>query len=150
MNLRSRLARRDGAEINITPLVDVVFILLIFLLISTTFRTREHAFTIVLPKATEKRTLVSAKRPTVYVTREGAYYFYTPDRAQGGEVEGLPIKSLRDLQLRLEELRSRDPDTSISVKADSDTDYQKVMDVVNQCYRVGIERVSFPFQPARE
>ncbi|MBM4372731.1 MAG: biopolymer transporter ExbD [Deltaproteobacteria bacterium] len=147
MNLR-RAARRSEIGIDITPVVDVVFILLIFLLISTTFRTREHAFTIVLPRATETRSVVTAKRPTVYVTREGEIFLYVPSSEQGDAVEGVPIRSLDELEVRLERLREGNPQVGVSVKADSTTEYQRIMDVVNQCYRSGIERVFFPFRPA--
>ena len=149
MNLRRAARRTPGTGIDITPLVDVVFILLIFLLISTTFKTREHAFSIVLPRASETRAVVTAKRPTVYVTREGDIFLYLP--SDGSEsVEGLPVGSLSELELRLDRLKASSPGVGISVKADSATEYQRIMDVVNQCYRTGIERVFFPFRPARE
>ncbi|MBM4356184.1 MAG: biopolymer transporter ExbD, partial [Deltaproteobacteria bacterium] len=55
MNLRRGLKRRGvGAAIDITPLVDVVFNLLIFLLVSTTFKSQEQAFSIVLPVGDQK------------------------------------------------------------------------------------------------
>jgi len=149
MNLRRAKRRTPGPGIDITPLVDVVFILLIFLLISTTFKTREHAFTIVLPRASETRAVVTAKRPTVFVTRGGEIYLYLPSEG-AASVKGLPVGSLDELELRLDRLKASSPGVGISVKADSATEYQRIMDVVNQCYRTGIERVFFPFQPARE
>jgi len=150
MNLRQGTRRSPGPGIDITPLIDVVFILLIFLLISTTFKTRESAFRIVLPKASEKRAVVTARRPTIYVTREGEMFIYVPGAAGSDSVEGRPVGTLDELELRLERLREASPGVGISVKADSATEYQRIMDVVNQCYRTGIERVFFPFRPARE
>ena len=150
MNLRQGTRRSTVTGIDITPLVDVVFILLIFILVSTTFKTRENAFRILLPQASEKRAVVTAKRPTIYVTREGEMYLYVPTASGADTVEGRPVRTLDELQLRLERLKESNPGVGISVKADSSTEYQSIMDVVNQCYRTGIERVFFPFRPAQE
>ena len=94
MNLRQGTQRSPGPGIDITPLVDVVFILLIFLLISTTFKNRENAFRILLPQASEKRAVVSAKRPTIYVTREGEMFLYVPTADGTEAVAGLPVRTL--------------------------------------------------------
>ncbi|MFH1530404.1 MAG: biopolymer transporter ExbD [Pseudomonadota bacterium] len=150
MNLRQGTRRSPGPGIDITPLVDVVFILLIFLLISTTFKTRESAFRILLPKASETRAVVTAKRPTIYVTREGDMFLYVPAADGGDAVEGRPVGTLDELELRLERLKESNPGVGISVKADSATEYQRIMDVVNKCYLTGIEHVFFPFRPAQE
>ena len=153
MNFRGSTRHRGGAAIDITPLVDVVFILLIFLLISTTFRTREHAFTIRLPKANAQKAVVTVKRPTVYISSNGDYYLYLPngsaaDGAAEDSIDGLKVRSLDELELRLQKLKERQPSVGISVKADSSTEFQKIMDVVDQCYKSGIERVFFPFRSA--
>ncbi len=150
MNLRQGTRRTPGLGIDITPLVDVVFILLIFLLISTTFKTRENAFRILLPKASEKRAVVTAKRPTIFVTEGGDMFLYVPTAGGGDAIEGSPVRTLDELELRLDRLKDANPGVGISVKADSATEYQRIMDVVNKCYRTGIERVFFPFRPAQE
>ncbi len=53
MNLRP--AKKDNVELNITPLIDVVFLLLIFFMVSTTF-DRESEISITLPEASEEVT----------------------------------------------------------------------------------------------
>ena len=53
--------RRIEAVVDITPLVDVVFLLIIFLLITTTFKKKEHAFSLDLPTATEKELIVTVQ-----------------------------------------------------------------------------------------
>ncbi|MCK2182656.1 ExbD/TolR family protein [Halomonas getboli] len=63
--------RREAVEVNLTPLIDVVFLLLIFFMVSTTFETRQ-ALELVLP---ESVTGVAAETSpvTVVVTPEGEY-----------------------------------------------------------------------------
>lgn len=149
MNIRKGLGLKGSAGIDITPLVDVVFILLIFLLISTTFKKKEMAFPINLPTATEKTTTVVVERPTVFVTAAGEYYFYVASGDGSRPVDGIHVRSLDELKLRLEELKKRRPDISISVKGDNATTYQHIINVVNQCYQAGIRKVHFPFQQAQ-
>ncbi|HSH56982.1 MAG TPA: biopolymer transporter ExbD [Halomonas sp.] len=63
--------RRDPVEVNLTPLIDVVFLLLIFFMVSTTFETRQ-ALELTLPESLSG----SAAEPspvTLVVTAEGTY-----------------------------------------------------------------------------
>jgi biopolymer transport protein ExbD len=151
MNLRRNLPQTSGTVIDITSLVDVVFILLIFLLISTTFKKNERAFQINLPTATEKSVAVTVQRPTVFITEEGEYYFYAPSGVASKSVNrGVRVRTLEELKLRLQQLKERDPGAGVSVLGDVNTKYQRIVDVVNQCYQSGIRRVHFPFQPSSD
>ncbi|MFP4137765.1 MAG: ExbD/TolR family protein [Halomonas sp.] len=63
--------RRDPVEVNLTPLIDVVFLLLIFFMVSTTFETRQ-ALELTLPESVSG----AAAEPspvTLVVTAEGGY-----------------------------------------------------------------------------
>ena len=66
MNLRPE--RRDDVELNITPLIDVVFLLLIFFMVSTTFE-RESEINITLPEASEEYT--EAKPDAIEIAVDG-------------------------------------------------------------------------------
>ncbi len=148
MNLTKGLARRrQPGAIDITPLVDVVFILLIFLLVSTTFKTRENAFSIVLPVGDQKSRVTKVKRPTVFVTRTGQYIFYTQGEDPSQPVSGTRHVSLRELSRAISGLVDESgANVSVSIKGDAGANYQNIMDVVNECYRHGIERVYFPYK----
>lgn len=148
MNLKKGLTRRrQPGAIDITPLVDVVFILLIFLLVSTTFKTRENAFSIVLPIGDQKSRTTKVKRPTVFVTRAGLYIFYTQGDNPEQPVPGTRHVSLRELSKAISGLvKEAGKNVSVSIKGDAGASYQKIMDVVNECYRNGIERVYFPYK----
>ena len=63
--------RRDPGEVNLTPLIDVVFLLLIFFMVSTTFETRQ-ALELELPES-ESGQAMEAAPVTVVVTGEGDY-----------------------------------------------------------------------------
>lgn len=148
MNFRKyRLSRRVPAAIDITPLIDVVFNLLIFLLVSTTFKSQEQAFSIVLPVGDQPSKVAKVLRPTVFVNNDGDYYLYTPGESRTEVVQaGRPL-SIEELSGRLSSLAARDGvPTGLSVQADHSVDFQKVLNVVNECKRHGIERVYFPYK----
>jgi biopolymer transport protein ExbD len=118
----------------------VVFILLIFLVISTTFKTQEHAFEIDLPKASQPRLVGKVTRPTVFVNKEGGMLLVRPD------LEGAATLSGPDeLTNRLRQLKALEPSVAVGIRADAGVPYQAVMDAVNACYSAGIERVIFPY-----
>lgn len=148
MNLRREPGSRRGlSPIDITPLVDVVFILLIFLLVSTTFKSKEQAFSIVLPVGDQESRVTRVERPTVYVSRMGQYVLYEPGEDPAVPVEGTGHLTLPQLSERLKAIVGRSgKETSISVKGDAKTDYQHILDVVNECRRHGLERVYFPYK----
>jgi biopolymer transport protein ExbD len=148
MNLKKNLGkRRFTAVIDITPLVDVVFILLIFLLVSTTFKNQENAFSIVLPVGDQKSRVTKVKRPTVFVTRAGDYIFYVAGEDPNQAVSGERLEDMQQLGESIETMVQRlGEDTSVSIKGDADTSYQSIMDVVNQCYKHGVHRVYFPYK----
>ncbi|SEK62510.1 ExbD/TolR family protein [Halomonas daqiaonensis] len=63
--------RREPVEVNLTPLIDVVFLLLIFFMVSTTFETRQ-ALELELPESQSGQDM-EASPVTLVVTAEGEY-----------------------------------------------------------------------------
>ena len=130
-------SRRRGKRpaINITSLIDVMFILLIFLMVTTTFR--EHlGLDIELPEAstaTEEK-LTSNE---IVVDKEGAYYF-----AQ---------HPVNDAQLRdsMESLLKSEPDASIVLRADDGADFGRVLHVIDMARDIGGNRLIIPTREDR-
>ena len=71
MKLQPR--RRQQPDINLTALIDVVFLLLIFFMVSTTFR-KEADFEIQLPEASQEPTAVEQQRLEVSIDAAGRYF----------------------------------------------------------------------------
>ena len=76
MNFRSE--SRQDVELNITPLIDVVFLLLIFFMVSTTFE-RESEINITLPEASKE--LTEAKPDAISVAIDSQSRIYVNGRA---------------------------------------------------------------------
>lgn len=71
--MKFRSHQRPLPELNLTPLIDVVFLLLIFFMVSTTF-TRETQVEIELPTADTARAVVEQRLVEVSIDRDGRYY----------------------------------------------------------------------------
>lgn len=74
MNRSRRLRlRRQAPTLDMTPMVDVVFLLIIFFMVSTTFITLETGLPVDLPEA-QTAQVEAADLPTVTITRDGAIF----------------------------------------------------------------------------
>ena len=143
--------RRGGnaATIDITSLVDVVFLLLIFLLITTTFKKEEHAFPIELPTAGVEQVVVTANKTTIFVTSAGSLHLLTVPEDSGleGQAMGRTQEVSRsELITQLKALHARKPDTPIGIRAEKDTSYQKMIDVVALVEQAGFRNIWFPYE----
>ena len=147
MNFRGRSGRgRLATTIDITSLVDVVFLLLIFLLVTTTFKREDHALSIELPTAGVEQVAATGDNTTVVVSREGQLQLLQAAPAGGGDA-GQAIDVDRDeLLARLKALYARAPEAPIAIRAARDTRYQAMIDVVAIIERAGFRNIYFPYE----
>jgi biopolymer transport protein ExbD len=119
--------RRQENEINIAPLIDMVFILLIFFMVTTTF-VREAKLDIERPGA---KTAQQADQRAVRVTvgRRGELF-----------VDARPVKPWM-LQARLREIISRQRAKTVLVIADRHVETGLLVDIVDQCRLAGASDV---------
>jgi len=146
---KNRGGRGNAATIDITSLVDVVFLLLIFLLVTTTFKREEHAFPIELPSAGVEQVVVTSNKTTVFVTAAGALHLlmHPEDGPSEGEAMGRTQKvSREELITKLSKLHARKPDSPIGIRAEKDTSYQKMIDVVALVEQAGFRNIWFPYE----
>ncbi|MBH8580891.1 ExbD/TolR family protein [Bisbaumannia pacifica] len=119
--------RRDAVEVNLTPLIDVVFLLLIFFMVSTTFETRQ-ALELILPQSREAAPL-EASPVTLVITAEGEY------RLAG---EALAATGLRAaLGERVEAAREH----GLILEADGRAAHAAVVTALDLAGRLGIQRI---------
>jgi biopolymer transport protein ExbD len=149
VNLRPRArGRRAEATIDITSLVDVVFLLLIFLLVTTTFKRQEHAFPIELPTSAVEQVTVTTDKTTVFITRDGRLRLLTVplDVEEGTEATASVEEVTPDsLSKRLAALYARRPHTPIAIRGERETRYQRMIDVISLIEEVGFRNIWFPY-----
>ena len=142
-------SRRAEVTLEITSLVDVVFLLIIFLLVTTTFKTHEFAFVIDLPTAGVKEVTVSSDKTTVFITEKGDLYLLEiqADRPLDGQTLD-PSQKVTPAQLeaRLAGLQERRPDAAIAIRGERTTSYQAMMDVVSLLQKIGVKNIWFPYE----
>ncbi len=132
--------------IDITSLMDVVFLLLIFLLVTTVFKTEEHAFEIEFPTSSAEQVIVTADKTTVYVDKLGNLHLLVVDPAAGVSAEEPERLDAKALRARLAQIHAEKPDTSIAIKGDKTTSYQMMIEVVGYVQDAGFKSVSFPYE----
>lgn len=122
----------EELQINLTPLIDVVFLLLIFFMVSTTF-TRETRLAVNLPEANGQPVPETVRQIEISVSQNGAY-------AIDGRM--LVNSELSTLMQGLEEVAQGDRDISLILIADADATHQSVVRAMDAIGRSGFSRLS--------
>jgi biopolymer transport protein TolR len=127
---------RPVAEINVTPFVDVMLVLLIVFMVTAPLLTL--AVPLDLPKADAQSMPNDNKPLTVSIDKEGAIFIEDEEIAED------------DLISKLAELiKVRDGDERIYVRGDDALDYGKVIDVIAKINQSGFTKVALVTKPAR-
>jgi biopolymer transport protein ExbD len=123
---------RDGVELNITPLIDVVFLLLIFFMVTTTFN-RQSELKIDLPEATADPEQQQEKPLELVIDAAGRYY-----------VEGQAVVNTQPETLVAAMRKALDDrrDKPMIIRADARTPHQSVVTVMDSAARIGLTRLS--------
>lgn len=118
---------RQISEINLTPLMDLTFILLITFII--TFPLMEQGIPVNLPKASSED-LGEDRSRTVTINNENQVF-----------LDNKPI-SLTDLKVRLDDLSRGEPDLSIMIRADERIVYGKLVEVMKIMHETGVSKMA--------
>lgn len=124
------------AEINTTPLVDVMLVLLIIFIITAPLLT--HAVRIDLPEASSTPNSEKPETVTLAIDADGKLFWNDQAIAEG------------DLEPRLAEAAARNPQPELHLRADKNTRYEKLAQVMAVAQRGGITKMGFvtvPLQP---
>ena len=130
MNFRPRA--QPELDINLTPLIDVVFLLLIFFMVSTTFQ-KESQLQIQLPEASETEESTPQKPIELVINAEGRYFL------DGNE---LVNDSLETLLAALRKRARGTKDVPIILRADARTPHQAVITAMDAAAQLGLVNMS--------
>ncbi|MBB2918854.1 ExbD/TolR family protein [Cupriavidus alkaliphilus] len=139
MHFRSR-QRREEPEINLIPLIDVLLVILIFLMITTTY-SRFTELQIQLPTADAERARQQPQEIVVSVSARGVY------SVNKQVMEHKDVTSLAD-QLRTVAGAGGQPPVVI-VNADAQATHQAVVNVLEAARLAGLSRLTFATQSAQ-
>jgi len=130
MNLRK--FRREEMSVNLTPLIDVVFLLLIFFMVTTTFR-EESEIEIDLPQASNQPVEQVGNPLEVVIDRDGRFYID----------QKLVINTQLDtLKRALRKAKGDRKNPSVIISADANSPHQSVVTAMDAARQIGLVRMS--------
>jgi biopolymer transport protein TolR len=121
-------AYKPLAEINVTPMVDVMLVLLVIFMVAAPLLT--VGVPVELPKTTAAKVTEPKKPIVVSIDKDG--HAFIGDDAVGDD----------ELPTRLDSLAAEDPDRIVYVRGDRHIDYARVMDVLGMVNTAGFTKVS--------
>jgi biopolymer transport protein ExbD len=136
MNFKPR--QEQELDVNLTPLIDVVFLLLIFFMVSTTF-VRESEIDLTLPEASEEQRDAPLDKIDIAVDKKGQYFV---------NGKALINSQLATMKTALRELKNADGEPLVIISADAEASHQSVITVMDAARQVGLVRITFPTQIA--
>jgi biopolymer transport protein ExbD len=133
MNLRPRKA--EPPRIDLTPLIDVVFLMLIFFMVSTTF-DKQTQLKVDLPEAAPQTEQAESEDVTIEITIDPKGQFYVNER----ELVQHDAETLRRTLRKLSEDRA---DVPVIVSGDRNAPLQSMMTVLDVAGQLGLTRIRF-------
>jgi biopolymer transport protein ExbD len=124
------------SDINVTPLVDVMLVLLIIFII--TIRVILHQVPLTLPKATNLVTQTRPENITIAIDKQGGIYWNTR-----------PLASQDELLTQLRGIVREEPQPEVHIQGDANVRYQFVGQVLVATQKIGIRKVAFITEPDR-
>ena len=131
MNFRAQQERSES-DLNITPLIDVVFLLLIFFMVSTTFQ-KETQLKLQLPQASDNEQPLPDQSIEVTVNASGNYYL------NGTELSDSTATTMRRALARVSRGKK---DVPLVIKADARASHQAVVTAMDAAAQLGMVRIS--------
>jgi biopolymer transport protein ExbD len=137
----------EEAPMELTPMIDVTFLLLIFFLVTLKFKVLEGKLPTFLPKdvgvnASPVQDLL--EKLEVYLVPGG-----TTQTRDGGtlnmqvSLQGVKVPSLLTFHDRLAAMRARDPELKVTLYPQKGINYEQVVKVVDECVRAQLTDITF-------
>ncbi len=125
----------DAFEVPLTPLIDVVFLLLIFFLVATNFTRKEIDHQVRLPKSEGgvKQEIVP-ENLVINVRKDGTVV-----------IDGRVVEK-DDLRMRVVAWHEQNPQKRVDLRGDADVPYRHMARVMGMCKAVGVEQVDLPVE----
>jgi len=121
--------RRPDPLVDVTPMIDVVFQLVLFFMVSTTFKSAP-GIQVDLPRSSQEVVIAEDEDLQIWMTLEGSIF-----------VNDQPV-DLPGLTRVLQRTAERDPDTLVVIKADTGVEHGRVVQVMDLARGRGLSRLA--------
>jgi biopolymer transport protein ExbD len=119
-------------DINITPMLDLAYVLLVIFIIMTTASVQ--GVKVELPHGSSTASLAVPKTKVISVSNSGQIF-----------MDAIPV-SIGELEQKLRDAMAVTPDLPIVLKGDRAVQYEKVMTVLDLCSRLGVKSIGLASQ----
>ncbi len=123
---------REELELNLTPLIDVVFLLLIFFMVSTTFQ-KESEISLQLPRASDSEIQAPEERIEIVINAAGRYFINDQE---------LVKTDVASLQNALYKVSGGKRDLPLTIRADAQAPHQSVVTAMDAAGQLGMLKMS--------
>ncbi len=134
---------RDDPEINFIPLIDLLLVILIFLMVTTTY-TRFNELKVELPSVRNQTGSTKPAELTVVVANDGQASLRGPDGQAAGS-----FNAPAPLAAAMRRLAAAHKEAVVLIYADAGASHQAVVSVMDAARQAGLERVSIAAQAPR-
>jgi biopolymer transport protein ExbD len=125
--MRAQEEEKPYDDINITPMLDLAYVLLVIFIIMTTASVQ--GIKVNLPKASAAVSMAKPQTKAITVSESGQIF-----------LDAYPV-TLSELEQRLRSQKALTPEFPVVVKGDATVQYQKVMDILDLLRRVDLSQV---------
>ena len=132
----SRSAHHSLTELNITPLLDLAFVLLVIFIITTVPPVND--MNLKLPDAAKRLKDPPHKANYISIDADGALY-----------LNKKRVADAQDMLQTLVALRMDDPDLNIIVRGDAKTKYREIRAVIDVCQQANVPKVDLATEPLK-
>jgi biopolymer transport protein ExbD len=130
----------ENTEMQMAPMIDIVFQLIIFFMCATTFQTYESELKTNMPVDSQSLDMSKIENVIVFIERSGRIL------VEGREYDSVGSNDLPQLVTMLRNLKSFFENPPVIIQSDVDAKHQRVVDVLNACAAAGINSVTFTEQ----
>ena len=128
--MRRKHREAEQADVNLTPLLDIVFIMLIFFIVTASF-VREEGIELLRPEPSQQPPSNDVQNVVLDISPQGRITL-------NGERE----IDLRSIQPNVERLRAENPKASVIVRPSAETQTGRLVSVVDMVRQAGVQNVS--------
>ena len=135
--MKFRRNRREPTRVDVTPLIDIIFQLVLFFMVSTTFVT-SPGINVDLPRSSTESLLNQEEDLHIWMTDSGVVYL---------DKQPVDFASLKTI---LEQRATSDPTTRVIIEADTKVEHGLVVGVMDLARSIGLERLAIATDPESE
>jgi len=139
MAIRFQSGTRDEPDINLIPFIDILLVVLIFLVLTTTY-SRYTELKVNLPVADAEQQQTQPREIVVSVSQDGRY------AVAGSLLQGSAVEELAEA---LQGAAAGNPDPIVVISADAAATHQAVVNVMEAARRSGLNQITFATQQSR-